>query len=563
MSFSNEDLMNHLVKDIGHTKLYGDNSSAKHVACYLLQRNLTKKFSDNTTTEAAHKAAVDKFKLVNEAQKCWLFDPDRLSSDVQDILQLARRLFVQQTTDSEGFSKLSLNKAFNLGDVGPGASVGAKSNDILSKLFMSKLTATHPTLLMLYREAIFNNTRWKSAELMREIECGKLKVVQGSNLFTVPKDTEIARVAFTEPTLNMWGQLGYGDLINKLLVRYHSIDIRNQPPINSWFARAGSLNQRFGTIDLQSASDTIGLHFCEWLLPPKMYNDLCFLRSKYARVPGERKLLELHMISTMGNGFTFPLQTLIFANLVLATYIHTRTPVYDVFNKRRYGVFGDDIICDSSVYDLVIQVLEASGFKPNLNKSFNVGRFRESCGTDYFAGINVRAVYLKKCTVDAHVYSLINRLLMWSGRHHVSLLHTTNYLRSLVQYRPIPLDEDQTAGIYTPRQFLTARKRNVHGHYMYKCLQRVKRLEAVSDEIGSRYFHGCVLSSLHGSIRDHNIVPRDQPREEDIVEYKVVSRAWPLSWDHVSDHRKMGIYSGDARTTCEELRLGYFLNMVS
>lgn len=530
MSFSNEKFLKTLQRDIGKTKPFTDMSSPKHAACYLLQTNILKKFSDGPSTERANLAAIDKFVKVNEGLLSWK-TPETQSLDplISKILIRARTLCANQFLDLDGFAKFRLGHAFNRGMVGPGASVEATGQDVMAKLFMSRLTCTDSILYTHYMGATRNNFRWEVADLVRGSKFGKFKVVEGSNLFTVPKETEIARVAFTEPTLNMWGQLGYGSCIQDLLKKYHDIDLSVQPKLNSWFAKSGSLNGEFGTIDLRSASDTIGSALCEWLLPPQMFKDLSLLRSKTARVPGIKRRLTLHMISTMGNGFTFPLQTWIFANLVLAAYLEMGIPTHDIYGKRRYGVFGDDIICESRTYDIVVQSLTACGFSVNDQKSFNTGKFRESCGTDFFNGVDVRAVYLKSCTSDAHVYSLINRLLIWSSKHKVSLPNVFEYLLGLVPYRPIPFSEEITAGIYTPIRFLTMRKSNYAGHWIYHPLRALTSKISHEFEIWDTYYHGAVIAALNGSIRNGSI----NSRTFGDIEFKVVKSSIATSWEYI------------------------------
>lgn len=563
MSLVTEILMKNLERDIGRVKPFSDVSTLKHVAAYQLQRSLVKKYTDGSTSAMRQKAAIDKFHIVN-AQCAKYIAPSPLASRstlTGRIFERARTLFEQQFSDRDGLYRFSLNHAFNLGGVGPGASVNAEGKDIMAKLFMSRLSCTHKHLFTLYRATTRNSFRWEVAELVRASQHGKFKVVRGSNLFTVPKDNDIDRVAFTEPTLNMWGQLGYGKLIEKVLVDAHGITISEQEPINSWFACAGSQNGNFGTIDLSSASDTISLTLCEALLPKRLMSDLKFLRSKYAKVPGCAKDTVLHMISTMGNGFTFPLETLIFSNLVLATYIECGEPVFDNYGKRRYCVYGDDIICATSVYDQVIDVLSISGFTVNKTKSYGSGAFRESCGTDFFKGHDVRGIYLKSSKSDAHVYSLINRLLQWVAKHKLPLPNTISYLLTLVPYRPVPFHESVTAGIFTPIDRLTCRKTSPCGHWYYHGLEAIAQKEAIDDEVGNLYFHGAVISAVYGGIRGQARMVRretDAPlKEDDIQAWKVVKKFSPLHWEQLNHIPRTTIYEFDAGFTSQDLAWAY------
>jgi hypothetical protein len=81
--------------------------------------------------------------------------------------------------------------------------------------------------------------------------------------------------------------------------------------------------------------------------------------------------------SSMGNGSTFGLETLIFASLCHAV------------GAKKYLVYGDDIVVDKSVVDGLLPLLDDAGFLVNDRKSFFSGPFRESCGGNYHAGEDI------------------------------------------------------------------------------------------------------------------------------------------------------------------------------
>lgn len=543
MGFVPEAFHKALIADIGRTKQPTDASSPQHWAAFMLQTNVTKKYNDGTTNAQAESAALEKFRSVNAKVSEWQLPPE--GSDAIRILKRAKELFRQHYFDNEGIPRWTVSHAYNTGMVGPGAAIDATSHFLGDKMFNSVLTCTDPILYKYYVQAIAGSKNWWKAERARTFQHVKYRIVKGNKLFYVPKETIIARTAATEPTLNMFGQLGYGKIIENVLQRHHDINLSVQPNINKWLAKSGSSSGEYATIDLSSASDTIGLGLLEWLLPERLLRDLKLLRSPVTLVGNEQ--IHLNMISTMGNGFTFPLETWIFANLVLAVMIDTNEPVFDVYGKRRYSVFGDDIICPSRVYDNVTSTLEAAGFSVNRRKSFGTGKFRESCGGDYFDGRNVRAVYLKECTHDSHVYGLINRLLDWSGIHKIPLPNTIRYLTTLVRFRPIPLYEDEQSGIRVPLARLTGRKISKRGHFIYHSLQR--EVDRVVPELRSieKFYHAFHVALLHGSFRGGAVTPRALPGD---ARYKVVKREAPVFWD----------FSTDARLTTEERRNAFELN---
>jgi hypothetical protein len=89
----------------------------------------------------------------------------------------------------------------------------------------------------------------------------------------------------------------------------------------------------------------------------------------------------------MGNGFCFPLETLIFASLCETAYQESSLP-------SDYSVYGDDIIVRKSVANRVVELLKLCGFTVNRDKTFLSGPFRESCGADWFKGEDVRPINL-------------------------------------------------------------------------------------------------------------------------------------------------------------------------
>lgn len=558
MLFSTTDLHKALIKDLGRTNEPNEASTVKHWAAFQLQRNITKKYTDLDITVQAERAATEKFLSVNEQLLLWRpvgepvvpsytsslgygrYEAYRYQCLIHRIFTRFSDLWSKQFYDGEGLPKLTMAKAFNVGMVGPGASIGATDDNFVDKLFNSRLSCTNPILHKYYLQAICHMKPWRKAEVVRSRTHGPLTVVKGNNLFFVPKETIIARTAATEPTLNMFGQLGYGKLIEGVLKQYHDIDLSIQQNVNRWFAKSGSLSGEYATIDLSSASDTIGLAFVKYYAPVALTKDLELLRSPVSRVPGRRPVV-LNMISTMGNGYTFPLQTWIFANLVLATFLELGEPVFDVYGKRRYAVNGDDIICPTAIFNTVTDVLHSAGFTVNKAKSFSTGGFRESCGGDYFRGHPVRAVYLKRCRNDADVYGLINRLLDWSALQDIPLRHTIHYLSSLVPFRPIPQYEDERAGIRTPLARLTRRKTSRNGHYIYHALKQRTVSIKPEDLTVNRLYHAFHVALLHGSFRKGRITPRLREGEET---YKVVKLEAPISWDFVLD----------ARLTIEERR---------
>lgn len=420
-------------------------------------------------------------------------------------------------------SNLSLSDILDNGGVGPGANVGARSDNFYTKMFDSKLTGTSDRLYRYYRYAILAHPTHLSAEVERNKRYG-YEIVAGNRLSYVPKTSEISRSICTEPTLNMYFQKGIGFSLEKMLRKRFKIDLSYQPILNRKLARLGSANGSFGTIDLSSASDSISLKMLRSILPEELLRYLEFARSPYVIYP-DGTLHELYMVSSMGNGFTFPLQTLLFSTIVVSCYrMLGIKPEYGSRGPSNWAVFGDDIIVRKDSYDFVVRALQLFGFIVNDNKSFNSGHFRESCGGDYFRGHNIRGVYCKSLKTSADVYSVINRLIRWSARTGILLTDSIAVLKGMVKFLPIPFHDGDAEGIKVPFP-PAALKRDYHtGSIVYHALVKKSssmRMPISEDEkLTFRHFgrrraisynrDGILISFVGGFVRNGRVGLRVQ-----------------------------------------------------
>ena len=114
------------------------------------------------------------------------------------------------------------------------------------------------------------------------------------------------------------------------------------------------------------------------------------------------------MFSSMGNGYTFALETLIFSAAVYAVGGELGVDSH---------VYGDDIILPTILSSKLMKLINACGFIPNEEKSFFESTYtRESCGTDFLKGCNIRPVFLKITLKDQNLFQLCtlhNRLWQW------------------------------------------------------------------------------------------------------------------------------------------------------
>jgi hypothetical protein len=234
-----------------------------------------------------------------------------------------------------------------------------------------------------------------------------LNVVEGNRITFVPKDAQTERTIAIEPTMNLMLQLGVDGYIRRRLKRW-DIDLDDQKK-NQRLAKKGS---ELGgpespvTLDLAAASDTISLAVCKHLLPTEWYDYLLKIRSPSGLLEGHT--VRYKKISSMGNGYTFALESLIFASL---TYGVLRGMGKHHDFRTNCAIYGDDIIVPRYALENLVRTLNNAGFRINTEKSFITGPIRESCGADWFNGKPVRPVFLKKVPEDiGDLFTDYNRL---------------------------------------------------------------------------------------------------------------------------------------------------------
>nr|UUW21372.1 MAG: RNA replicase beta chain [Sanya fiers-like virus 38] len=271
---------------------------------------------------------------------------------------------------------------------GPGVSVGPgddKLTSVSEKLLLGTVTADCRYLASWLR-TVFSGLPESSAS----------SVVRGSRLTFVVKRVGEARTICYEPSMNMLIQKLIGLYLKQRLKAKLGIDLSNQER-NRSLARLGSLCDSYATIDLSSASDLIAAIPVLNCVSTGWFRlmDDCRSKEYYDCVAKEWK--SFHKFSTMGNGFTFELETLFFAAIV-------KYAIDSVRNRaiawREVAVYGDDLLFPREYAYVVEQALLVFGHIPNLKKSFSAGPFRESCGGDYFLGWNVTPFKIKELNLN-------------------------------------------------------------------------------------------------------------------------------------------------------------------
>jgi hypothetical protein len=117
------------------------------------------------------------------------------------------------------------------------------------------------------------------------------------------------------------------------------------------------------------------------------------------------------MFSSMGNGFTFELESLLF-------YAITRVLAKASGIKGRISVYGDDIICPVRLVPRLKRMLAFLGFRLNSKKTHYKGFFRESCGIHIYKGLDVTPFYIRReVSTHSDLILHLNHFLEWSTRY--------------------------------------------------------------------------------------------------------------------------------------------------
>jgi hypothetical protein len=224
-------------------------------------------------------------------------------------------------------------------------------------------------------------------------------------VITVPKTQKAPRIIAVEPTCMQFMQQGLFHSINAGIDRsylHDFISTDDQEP-NQLLSRQGSLDESLATLDLSEASDSVSCLLVAKMLYefPNLRDGVFACRSYLADVPGHG-VFHLAKFASMGSALCFPVETLVFFAIVLigierANHMQFKS-LKEVSSLRgQVRVYGDDLVVPSYAAVSVAQTLKSFGFTVNASKSFWTGRFRESCGKEYYAGTDVTVV---KCRAE-------------------------------------------------------------------------------------------------------------------------------------------------------------------
>ncbi len=245
-----------------------------------------------------------------------------------------------------------------------------------------------------------SDRHWAAMEDVQFLDPGSEVPVK---VISVPKTLKTPRIIAMEPVCMQYMQQALlGCILDSydkdvLLRRMVGFDDQH---VNRDLARRGSIDGSLATLDLSEASDRVSNQLVRRLLRnyPDLDGAVDACRSRKADVPGHG-VIRVAKFASMGSALCFPFEAFTFLVLVfmgIQRAQQTQITVRDIQSlSREVRVYGDDIIVPVHTATSVIETLEAFGLKVNRRKSFWNGKFRESCGGDFYDGTDVTTVRVR------------------------------------------------------------------------------------------------------------------------------------------------------------------------
>jgi hypothetical protein len=249
---------------------------------------------------------------------------------------------------------------------------------------------------------LYPNARYVHEDDLTYLEPGAEQPVK---VISVPKTQKTPRIIAVEPTCMQYMQQA---LLEPLIECIESdyllnsfLGFSDQGP-NQDLARIGSENGSLATLDLSEASDRVSNQIVRKMVSshPWLLKGLDATRSRKADVPGHG-VIRLAKYASMGSALCFPIEAMVFLTMIflgiekeLNTRFSNRSQLKDFIGRVR--VYGDDLIVPVDFVESVILSLEHFGARVGAHKSFWIGKFRESCGKEYYDGHDVSIVKLRR-----------------------------------------------------------------------------------------------------------------------------------------------------------------------
>jgi len=316
-------------------------------------------------------------------------------SDFSEFRRMSRLLF------ADTFS--SLDRQIHDEEVVPRHGPGATAEKLLGNQKFGNQTWTDRLQEVFSSENfLIPNARYAHEDRFTYLEPGAEQPVR---VISVPKTMKSPRIIAIEPSYVQYAQQAIRepmyDLIEQHWLLRRFLDFSDQGP-NQTMAKEGSEDGQTATLDLSEASDRVSNQLVRCLFGdhPSLLKGVEATRSRKADVPGHG-VIRLAKFASMGSALCFPVEAMVFLTIIflgIEKELNTRFTRASDFLRftGRVRVYGDDLIIPIDTVESVIQALEHFGARVGPSKSFWIGRFRESCGKEYYAGHDVSIVKVRR-----------------------------------------------------------------------------------------------------------------------------------------------------------------------
>jgi hypothetical protein len=368
------------------------------------------------------------------------------------------------------------------------------------------------------------NTGYASSGTMRSIDCETpVRVI------TVPKTQATPRIIAIEPSSVQYAQQGLKREMYEDIGRHRDLSqilgFRDQSR-NRAMARSASITGSHATLDLSEASDRVHWYLIFQMFRhfPHLWDFVWATRSMKASVPGHG-VIPLQKYASMGSALTFPLEAMVFTTLAACGMNEgSEKPFRARDLVGLLSVYGDDIIVPVDTTAAVIDWLEHFGAKVNRRKSFWTGKFRESCGAEYYDGTDVSVVRTKHelpssrrdAAELAALVDLRNRAYragLWSFCADIEKSVSSLYRLRHHQVTPEQVDTGESLPFIGYDSFTPVHHRDWRVNHdlqtreiVVPVLKALSETYALDDEAG-------LLEWFHHSLRQADLVDRYDKRE--------------------------------------------------
>lgn len=258
-----------------------------------------------------------------------------------------------------------------------------------------------------------------------------------SRLIAVPKTQKGPRLICAEPLCHQWIQQSIWRWLAKriprsILGRVITFDSQENSRNRALYA---SMSGSLATIDLSEASDRLSCRLVQYIFGQNQLLDYMWA----CRTKGVSQSLSskqpssylFNKFAPMGSALTFPVQSIVFAIMSIASYMLSSDMELKQSSVRKAAdmvtVFGDDIIVPVSCLSHLRDIFTECRLKINDAKTFSEGNFRESCGMDAYNGVDVTPAYVLQSydgspTSIATVVEMSNNFFkrgFWNASHAI------------------------------------------------------------------------------------------------------------------------------------------------